>query len=161
MSDLSSARLPALLLLVAASLQPALLAAQVRRPPATAPALPIPDQLPLAKLVWSTMAAVDHANRTGNYSVLRELGSPAFQANNSPAALSAIFAEIRKQRLDLSDTFLVEPILDFPARIEGGLLRIRGAFRMRPTGVEFDLLYQWDGAWKLYAIAINPVTMKR
>ena len=121
----------------------------------------LPDSKSVLRLVWTTMAAVDHANKTGNYSVLRQLGSPGFQANNSPAALAAIFAQIRQQRIDVESTLLLEPILDFPPRSEGGLLRVRGAFRMRPTRLEFDLLYQWDGAWKLYAIALNPVAMGR
>ncbi len=153
------ARLLFAAILLATSATPTALAAQASRPAAAS--LPVPDHLALTKLIWSTMAAVDQANKTGNYSVLNGLGSPAFQANNSPPALAAVFARIRLQRIDLADTFLVEPILDFPARIEGGLLRIRGAFRMRPTGVQFDLLYQWDGTWKLHAIAINPVAMNR
>jgi hypothetical protein len=86
-----------------------------------ASAVPVPDHLALTKLIWSTMAAVDQANRTSNYSVLHGLGSPAFQANNSPPGLAAVFTRIRLQRIDLSDTFLVEPVLDFPARIEGGI----------------------------------------
>ncbi len=125
------------------------------------PSQPVPDQITVAKLVWGTMAAVDHANKTGNYAVLHGLGSPAFQANNSPPGLANVFTRIRLQRIDLADTLLVEPVLDFPARIEGGLLRVRGAFRMRPIGVQFDLLYQWDGAWKLHGVAINPVAMTR
>jgi hypothetical protein len=148
-------------LLVAASACPTSLAAQASRPAAAASAVPVPDHLALTKLIWSTMAAVDQANRTSNYSVLHGLGSPAFQATNSPPGLAAVFTRIRLQRIDLSDTFLVEPVLDFPARIEGGLLRIRGAFRMRPTGVQFDLLYQWDGTWKLHGVAIAPVAMSR
>jgi hypothetical protein len=148
-------------LFLAASCLPSTLAAQAPRTAAGAAALPVPDHLALTKLIWSTMAAVDQANRTSNYSVLHGLGSPAFQANNSPPGLATVFARIRLQRIDLSDTFLVEPVLDFPARIEGGLLRIRGAFRMRPTGVQFDLLYQWDGTWKLHGVAIAPVAMNR
>ncbi len=153
------ARLLFAAILIATSACPQTLSAQAPR--AAPSSLPVPDHLALTKLIWSTMAAVDQANKTGNYSVLNGLGSPAFQANNSPPALAAVFARIRLQRIDLADTFLVEPILEFPARIEGGLLRIRGAFRMRPTGVQFDLLYQWDGTWKLHGVAINPVAMNR
>lgn len=156
------ARLLFALFLLSGPLSPAALTAQ---PPRTAgpsaAAVPVPDHLALTKLIWSTMAAVDQANRTGNYSVLHGLGSPGFQASNTPPGLASVFARIRLQRLDLSDTFLVEPVLDFPARIEGGLLRIRGAFRMRPTGVQFDLLYQWDGVWRLHGVAIAPVAMNR
>ena len=107
------------------------------------------------------MAAVDHANRTGNYTVLRMLGSPAFQTNNSPQTLAGVFAAIRQQRVDLSNALLVEPVLDFPPRIENGLLRVRGAFRMRPVAVQFDLLYAWNGSWQLHGIALLPQPLPR
>jgi hypothetical protein len=137
--------------------------APVRQQPAPAPqlpasAIPVPDQLALAKLLWSTMTAIDHANKTGNYTVLRQLGSPGFQGNNNDAALAATFAGIRQQRLDLSDTLLFEPIHEFAPGIVQGVLRMRGMFRMRPTGVQFDLLYQWvDGGWRLHAVALRPI----
>ncbi|MDP8994892.1 MAG: hypothetical protein M3N07_07935, partial [Pseudomonadota bacterium] len=60
------------------------------------------DVLTVSRLVWSALAALDHANQTGNYSVLRDLGAPAFQANNSAATLAAIFEAVRAQRVDLS-----------------------------------------------------------
>ena len=107
------------------------------------------------------MAAVDHANRTGNYAVLRGLGTPGFQTNNSPEALARIFGQIRQQRLNLSDTLLVEPLYEMAPAVQGNLLRLRGAFRMRPTSIQFDLLYQWAGEWKLFGIALNPVPMAR
>jgi hypothetical protein len=134
-------------------------AQSVPRPAPVAPTAqsPVPDQLTLAKLLWSTMAAVDQANKTGNYSVLRDLGSPGFQANNNPATLAAVFAGIRDRRIDLSDTLLFEPAYEFAPGIESGLLRMRGIFRMRPTGVQFDLLYQWDNGWRLHGIAVRPV----
>jgi len=134
--------------------QPAL--AQSGAATITAPT-PVPDQLALAKLLWSTMAAIDQANKTGNYSVLRDLGSPGFKAENSPTTLAGVFAEIRRQRLDLSDTLLFEPSYEFAPGIVQGLLRIRGTFRMRPTGVEFDLLYSWQDGWTLHAVALRPV----
>ena len=105
------------------------------------------------------MAAIDQANKTGNYSVLRDLGSPAFQQSNDAGRLAAIFTGIRQQRLDLSDTLLFEPYFEFPPGFQGPLLRLRGGFRMRPTGVEFDLLYRWDNGWRIEGIAIRPVPM--
>jgi hypothetical protein len=148
------------LLLLAAATLPAPVRAQAPAAQA-APVVAVPDQLTLAKLVWSTMAAVDHANKTGNYFVLRDLGSPGFQSSNTALTLAGVFSRLRGQRLDLADTFLVEPLFDFPPRMEGGLLRMRGAFRLRPTGIQFDLLYQWNGTWQLHGIAINPVPMGR
>ncbi|MGZ8348527.1 MAG: hypothetical protein ACXWU2_00755 [Allosphingosinicella sp.] len=118
----------------------------------------IPDTLLAARLVWSAMAALDHANRTGNYSVLRDLGAPSFQANNSAATLGSIFEELRRQRIDLSNTLIVSPNLEFPPTfVQGGLLRIRGSFPLRPVAVGFDLLFQnIGGEWKIFGIAVVP-----
>lgn len=148
---------------------------QPARPPQTQPARPpqaqivqpqvqpqtIPDVLLASKLIWSTMAAVDHANLTGNYSVLRDLGSPSFQANNNPATLAGVFASIRNSRLDLSNTLLLAPTLEFaPTIVQGGLLRLRGSFGLRPIGAAFDLLYQnVGGSWRLFGVAVVPLQM--
>lgn len=129
--------------------------AQAQRPAAGATA--IPDQAGLARLVWSTIAAVDHANRTGNYNVLRSLGSPDFQASNSATALSRIFASLREQNVPLIDTLSIEPSYEFAPALEGGMLRLRGAFRMRPQAVQFDLLYQWNRGWMLQGVAVRAV----
>ena len=34
-------------------------------------------------LIRQSLLALDQANKTGNYTVLRDLGSPAFQANSA------------------------------------------------------------------------------
>ena len=130
--------------------------------PAAAPRAPaatvaVPDDMALAKLLWSTMAAIDHANKTGNYSVLRSLGSPGFQQGNSVENLAAVFAVLRQERLDLADTLVFQPNYEFPPVIVQGLLRLRGMFRMRPRGVQFDLLYQWNGGWTLHGVAVRSV----
>ena len=147
------ARLLLAVLLAATAAGPAL--AQAPRP---APAvIAIPDQAGLARMVWSTMAAVDHANRTGNYNVLRSLGSPEFQAANGAPALSRIFASLRERGVNLSDTLSIEPSYEMPPGLEGGMLRLRGAFRMRPQAVQFDLLYRWNQGWMLNGIAIRTI----
>ena len=43
-------------------------------------------------MIWSTIAAVDHANRSGNYSVLRDISAQQFQIDYNPATLTEIFA---------------------------------------------------------------------
>lgn len=148
---------PARLLLAALVLTVSTLpaAAQAQRPAAAANA--IPDQAGLARMVWSTMAAVDHANKTGNYNVLRGLGSLDFQTSNGAPALSRIFASLRERGVNLSDTLSIEPSYEFPPGLEGGMLRLRGAFRMRPQAVQFDLLYQWNQGWMLQGIAVRTV----
>ena len=141
---------------------PQLLMAQVQqvpRPPQPQPVAtrPLPDGIVLSKLLWGTMAAVDQANRTANYSVLRDLGSAGFQASNSAASLAAVFAAIRNQQVDVSDTLIVAPVYEFPpAMIAPDLLRMRGSFPLRPTVISFDLIFQWDRGWRLHGVAILP-----
>lgn len=132
-------------------------AAQSSAAASQAPVIPVPDDMALAKLLWSTMAAIDHANKTGNYSVLRSLGSPGFQQANSVENLGAVFAVLRQERLDLADTLVFQPVYEFPPTIVQGLLRLRGTFRMRPRGVQFDLLFQWNGGWTLHGVAVRSV----
>lgn len=149
---------PARLLLAAALAVSAVPAAAQRQAPAPAPAVAAPDSLLVSRLVWSTLAALDHANRTGNYSVLRDLGAPDFQAKNNAATLAQVFQGFRDQRVDLTSVLLVTPAYDFqPAIVQGGLLRVRGMFPLRPTAIKFDLLFQQiDSQWRIFGIAVQP-----
>ena len=131
--------------------------AQQPQPPAAAPQPGI-DELTALKLVWSTMAAVDQANKTGNYSVLRDLGSRGFQGANNAASLGGNFAVFRNRRIDLSNTLLVPPAYEIPPTvIQPGVLRMRGRFNMRPVPIGFDLLYQWEQGWRLFGISLVPL----
>ena len=144
------------LLLASGVAMPGAVAAQSAVPGGQAVA--VPDQLSLTKLLWSTMAAVDHANKTGNYSVLRDLGSPSFQSGNSAATLAEVFSPFRAKRIDLADTLVVEPVWELnPAIIPGGMLRLRGRFPLRPTAIAFDLIYEWRNGWALQAVSLMPM----
>jgi hypothetical protein len=105
------------------------------------------------------MAALDQANQTGNYSVLRDLGAPSFQTNNSAATLGGIFQQLRNQQVDLGYTLVVGPTFQFPpAIVQGGLLRVRGSFPLRPAAIGFDLLFQnISGQWRIFGIAVAPI----
>ena len=135
------------------------LAAQAPVPAPAANQAGVPDTITINKMIWSAMAAVDQANRTGNYSVLRELGSPSFQANNSVAALGGIFQALRNQQLDLGYTLVVTPNLQFPPTIlSSGMLRVRGVFPLRPAPIGFDLLFEnISGQWRIFGIAVAPI----
>ncbi|TIX51149.1 hypothetical protein [Alteraurantiacibacter aquimixticola] len=108
-------------------------------------------------LVRSSLLAVDQANKTGNYTVLRELGAPGFQGANTTARLADVFANLRSQNLDLSAIAVLEPQLALPPMIEpNGMLRLAGYFPSAPQQVNFDLLYEpLNGRWRLYGVAIN------
>jgi hypothetical protein len=158
-------RLTLALLIAAMPAAPA--SAQVR--PRSAPArtvpvpnLPVPDQRTALKMLYGIMAAVDQANRTGNYSVLRDLGTPAFQANNNPAALAAIFAGLRGQQIDISDTLMMSPVWEISPRMTSPtVLRMRGTFALRPQPIAFDLLFAWDRGWRLEGVAVQAMPAAR
>lgn len=122
---------------------------------------PVPGQLELSKLIWSTILAVDHANRSGNYSVLRDMAAQGFQINNNPAKLAQIFTGIRNSRIDLSNALLVPPTYTEPPRqVQADIFEVKGVFQLRPVSIYFDLFYQWEqGSWKLFGIDLRPVPM--
>lgn len=118
----------------------------------------IPGEQGLARLVWGAMVALDHANRTGNYSVLYSLGSVGFQDVNSPQKLSETFAPLRRNRVDVGRAVLIAPRYHLPPAIDdGGVLRLRGSFDFRPTGLGFDLMFEWDGGWTLLGLSVAEV----
>lgn len=123
-------------------------AAQQPRPPAT-----IEQAL---YLIRSTLLTLNDANRSGNYTVLRDLAAPGFQQRNTPADLAAIFADLRQRNFDLYAVAILAPRLDAPPGLdENGMLRLAGTFATRPLQIRFDLVFQVvDGQWKLFGISV-------
>jgi len=121
-----------------------------------AAAPPPPDRIETARLVWTTLTALDQAGRTGNYSVLRDLAAPAFQRANDPARLAVIFAKLREQRLGLDRVVSIAPVYTGPPKVnEAGLYRITGNFPFRPYAIEFDMLFQLVGGdRRLFGISV-------
>jgi hypothetical protein len=127
-------------------------------PPAAAPQQPqFPVSLEQALyLIRSTLLALNDANRTGNYTVLRDLASPDFQARNSAADLSENFSDLRRRHFDLFSVALAAPQLSAaPALDNNGMLRLTGIFPTRPSQINFDLLFQnTGGQWRLFGISV-------
>ena len=89
-------------------------------------------------LVRGTLLALDQANKTGNYTVLRDLGSANFQGK-SAAELAEIFANHRRQGLDFGAVAVLEPQLTMLPRIEpNGMLHMAGFFPSAPMQVNFE-----------------------
>ena len=107
-------------------------------------------------LIRSALLALDQANKTGNYTVLRDLGSPDFQSN-SAARLAEIFAQQRRDNIDLSGVAVIDPQLTLLPQIEAnGLMRMAGFFPSVPTQVNFELLYApVDGRWRLFGLSVS------
>jgi len=107
-------------------------------------------------LIRGTLLALDQANKTGNYTVLRDLGSPSFQAN-SAAGLGDTFANQRKQALDFGAVAVLEPQLTLLPQIEpNGMLHMAGFFPSVPMQVNFELLFEpANRQWKIYGVSVN------
>ena len=106
-------------------------------------------------LIRSTLLALDQANKTGNYTVLRDIGAPGFQSNTA-ARLGEIFAKLRNDNLDLSGVAVIDPQLNLLPQIEAnGLMHMAGFFPSVPTQVNFDLSFApVNGQWRLFGISV-------
>lgn len=124
--------------------------------PAAAPKPAQIDRNGVLMMVRSTLLALDHGNKTGNYTVLRDLGAPGFQTNTA-ARLAEIFASQRRDNVDLSGVAVIDPQLSVLPQIEAnGMMRMAGFFPSVPTQVNFDLIYApVGGQWRLFGIAVN------
>ena len=108
-------------------------------------------------LIRTTLVALNQAVYTGNFTVLRDLGSPAFQAANSPAQLGQIFASLRNKNIDLSPVVVVTPEVSEPPLItQEHMLRLVGSFPTKPLQIQFQMLFQpVNGQWRLFGMAVN------
>ena len=118
---------------------------------------PMPDAYKLNMLIRTTLIALSQANQTGNYSVLRDLGTPQFQAMNTDARLGEIFSTLRLRKLDFSPVLFFDPKLIRPAAIQAdGMLRLTGYIDTRPERVLFDMGFESvQGQWRLSAIVVD------
>jgi hypothetical protein len=144
--------------LVIAAVLPRVVQAQAQ-PKAAAQAAPIPAQIDrngVLILIRSALIALDQGNKTGNYTVLRDLGAPGFQTNTA-ARLAEIFVSQRKDNIDLSGVAVLEPQLNVLPQIEAnGMLRMAGFFPSVPTQVNFELMFApVNGQWRLFGISVN------
>ncbi len=128
---------------------------------APAASQPQQQQIPVSAeqalyLIRSTLLTLNDANRTGNYSVMRDLAAPEFQARNSPADLAQVFADLRRRNFDLFSVAIAAPQLSTPPYLDPGrMLRLIGFFPTRPLQINFDLTFQSiDNHWRLYGISV-------
>src|SRR5262245_40423328 len=124
------------------------------------PSMPVSVEQALY-LIRSTLLSLNDANRTGNYTVLRDLAAPDFQARNTAADLAQIFSDLRRRSFDLFSVALAAPRLSAPPALDGnGMLRLTGAFPTRPLQINFDLLFQnVGGEWRLFGISVATPQM--
>ena len=130
-----------------------------QKPP---PAPKVPDNLKITILIKTTIIALNNANLTGNYSVLRDIAAPGFAQANNPARLAQIFNKLRQRKIDLGPTVLFQPVLSRqPVIAKNGLLILNGFFASKPENVEFEMAFQpIGGDWKLFGLRVETKPAK-
>lgn len=115
------------------------------------------DAFRLNMMIRNAIIALNQANITGNYTVLRDLGTPAFQRGNDSARLAIMFAELRSKAADFRPVFFINPTLvQQPSMDRNGVLRLTGFFPTQPERIVFDIGYQQvDGKWGLAELTVD------
>jgi hypothetical protein len=116
----------------------------------------LPDAYRLNVMIRTAIIALNQANQTGNYTVLRDLGATPFRMSNDPSRLAETFAALRKRQLDLSPIlFFMPKLVQQPQLDQRGLLRLVGYFATTPERVNFDIYYLLEGGqWRLFGIGV-------
>lgn len=114
-------------------------------------------------LIQNTVLALNQANLSGNYTVLRDLASPQFGAVTTSAQLAIIFREHRKAKLDMSPVVLFQPQLSQPPQLtNAGTLHVVGFYPTKPLQINFNLTYQIvQGQWRILRISVFPTKAEK
>ena len=118
------------------------------------------EKVTLIVLIKSTIMALQHANQTGNYAVLRDMGSPIFRERYDQAALTAAFANLRSRQINLNPVLFLAPNLSKPPEMTAGNeLHLVGNFPTQPLQIQYDMLFLYlDGAWRLNGFGVDAVS---
>lgn len=152
------------LLLGAFALSSSGASAEETRQQAERPAAPAKQEMQIENatlivLIKSTIMALQHANQTGNYSVLRDMGTPIFRERYDQAALTAAFANLRTRHITLNPVLFLPPnLVKQPEMTAENELHLVGNFSTQPLQIQYDLLFlNLDGAWRLNGFAVDAV----
>jgi hypothetical protein len=115
------------------------------------------DKNGLLILIRSTLYALDLSNKSGNYTILREISSPGFAAANDAARLSASFRSQRDRNLDFSGVLVYEPTMTVMPEIDkNGMMHFAGYFPSASSQINFEMIFEpVKGRWKLFGLAAD------
>lgn len=123
----------------------------------TAQSTPLVEPSYATALIRDALIAVNQANWTGNYTVLRDYASPGFHDAHDATALAALMLNIRAERLDLLQVLSVDPvILETQLSPDQTMMQLTGYFPLEPRHVSFDLAFLRDGSrWLLHGVSVG------
>lgn len=108
-------------------------------------------------LVRSTLTALQQAVDTGNFTVLRDLGSPRFRDENTAADLAFNFQPLKLTGVDMTAIAIIAPQLSTgPFLDPQKQLHLVGLFPSRPLEIDFDLTFEnVANRWRVSSIAVT------
>lgn len=111
----------------------------------------------LVMMVRAALTAVNQANFTENYSVLRGMTTPMLQTRLSAEQLGRAFVDLRKQNLDLSPALVLAPeFTEMPKLSSAGALTVKGIFPSKPLRINFAIEYlPIDGFWMIDQLSVS------
>lgn len=121
---------------------------------------PSPDKVSgpeISMLIRTTLVSLQQANITGNYTVLRDLGSNSFRTINNPVRLGNIYGKLRESGIDMSPVVLLDPLLTKAPVIDANqVLIIEGFFPTEPLNILFKMGFRFEfGAWRLFSLSVG------
>lgn len=127
----------------------------------------IPSDYDLEMLVKATLATLNDANLTGNYSVLHARSSRQVREQLTPQTFSDAFKAFRDQQIDIAPVLTLRPTFrEKPAIGEESRLVLKGHFdtsaqrgrfvAVRYDRVAFDIDFiQSEGTWKMIKVNVD------
>ncbi len=115
------------------------------------------DPLVAAMVVKSTVIALQHANQTGNFTVLHDMGTPVFRERFDATRLAATFSGLRARGINLTPALMLQPVLEKPAEVNAQKqLHLVGYFPTQPLQIRFEMVFlQIDGVWRVDGLAVD------
>jgi hypothetical protein len=117
----------------------------------------VPNAQFLLALVRSVMIAIDNGMTTGNFTVLRDLGTPRFSSLNTPTDLGVAFKGLMDRNVSFKATAVTTPTLTVAPFIDANnALVLEGKFPTRPLEIQFQLSFQvFQRQWRLSTLNVN------
>lgn len=130
-------------------------------PAAAQQALRAPSSSGQLGLIRNTLTALSHANISGNYTVLRDLGSDRFRQSHKPADLAAIFKNLRDRNVNLGAVLTANPSHAKPPQIDAfrGRMLLEGGFPTKTQTINYAITFQHTPkGWMIddLSVALQP-----
>jgi hypothetical protein len=119
-------------------------------------ALDMPGPSAQEVLVKSILVTLNDAVASDNFTVLHAKISKPFREQFPPEKLRAVFKDLVEKHAVFDAVVAEKMIVDEDARIDQGVLKLKGRFQTAPKQVKYQLGFiESEGVWKLSGVAID------